>query len=216
VSAPASAAVVVGLAAEARIAWRLGLPVAIGGGTASGAEAAARRLVLSGATGLISFGLAGGLDPALRAGALLVPTAVLVDGRSVPTDATLSRSLSDGVGGLLLGASDVVASTAAKRALFAATGAVAVDLESGAVARVAAEHGLPFAVLRAICDPAERDLPPAALIALDRHGAIGLARVLGSVLAHPAQVPALLALAADATAARRTLRDAVTRIRTSM
>jgi adenosylhomocysteine nucleosidase len=206
-------AVVVGLAAEARIARRLGLPVAISGGTASGAEAAARRLVLSGATELISFGLAGGLDPALRAGALLVPSAVLVDGRSVPTDAALSQRLSDGVGGLLLGATDVVAGAAAKRALFAATGAAAVDLESGAVARIATEHGLPFAVLRAICDPAERNLPPAALIALDRHGAIGLARVLGSVLAHPAQVPGLLALAADAAAARRALRDAVARIR---
>ena len=208
-------AVVVGLAAEARIARRLGLPVAIGGGTASGAEVAARRLVVSGATGLISFGLAGGLDPALRAGILLVPTAVLVDGRSVPTDAVLSQTFSDGMAGLLLGARDVAASAASKAALFAATGAAAVDLESGAVARVAAEHGLPFAVLRAICDPAERNLPPAALIALDRHGAIGLARVLRSVLAHPAQVPGLLALAADAAAARRALRDAIARIRTS-
>jgi adenosylhomocysteine nucleosidase len=209
-------AVVVGLAAEARIAGRLGLPVAIGGGTASGAEVAARRLVAAGAAGLISFGLAGGLDPTLRAGALLVPAAVFVNGRSVPTNAALSRRLSDGVWGLLLGASDVVASVAAKRALFAATGAAAVDLESGAVARVAAEHGLPFAVLRAICDPAERNLPPAALIALDEHGAIGLARVLGSILAHPAQVPGLLALAADAAAARRALRNTVARIRPNM
>jgi adenosylhomocysteine nucleosidase len=215
VSAPASAAVVVGLAVEARIARRLGFPVAIGGGTASGAEVAARSLVVSGVAGLISFGLAGGLDPALRAGALLVPSAVLVDGRSVPTDPALSQRLGGCSTGLLLGASDVAASAAAKAALFAATGADAVDLESGAVARVATEHGLPFAVLRAICDPAERDLPPAALIALDQHGAVGLARVFGSVLAHPSQVPGLLALAADAAAARRALRDAVARIRTS-
>jgi adenosylhomocysteine nucleosidase len=214
VSVPAS--IVVGLAAEARIAQRLGLPVDIGGGTASGAQAAARRLVASGATGLISFGLAGGLDPALRAGVLLVPTAVWIDDRSVPTDPLLSQRLGGCSAGLLLGAGDVVATASAKAALFAATGAVAVDLESGAVARVAAEHHLPFAVLRAICDPAERDLPPAALIALDRRGAIGLMRVLGSLLAHPAQIPALLTLAADAVAARRALRTAIARIRTNM
>jgi adenosylhomocysteine nucleosidase len=90
---------------------------------------------------------------------------------------------------------------------------VAVDLETGAVARVAAAHGLPFAVLRAICDPAERDLPPAALVALNARGAIGLARVAGSLIAWPGQVPALLRLAADAAAARRSLARRVAAIR---
>ena len=66
-------------------------------------------------------------------------------------------------------------------------------------------HGLPFAVLRVICDPAERDLPPAALAALDASGAIGLARVVRSVIGRPGQLPALLRLAADAAAARRAL-----------
>ena len=194
----------------------LGWPVAIGGGTAGGAVLAAERLVSGGVTALISFGLAGGLDPALRAGSLLVPRAIVTNEQHLLTDPELSERLGGVSVPLLLGARDVVASVAAKRALFAATGAAAVDLESGAVAGVAAEHGLPFAVLRAICDPAERDLPPAALIALDRHGVIGLARVLGSILAHPAQVAGLLALARDAAAARRALRDAVIAIRTGL
>src|SRR4029077_14506735 len=124
-----------------------------------------------------------------------------------PTDAGLVLGFGRMNAKLMLAGQAVVAEATARGRLFASTGASAVDLESGAVARVAAEHGLPFAVLRAICDPAERNLPPAALIALDRHGAIGLARVLRSVLAHPAQVPGLLALAADAAAARRALRD---------
>jgi adenosylhomocysteine nucleosidase len=70
---------------------------------------------------------------------------------------------------------------------------------------VAAEHGLPFAVVRAICDPAERDLPAAALIALDQKGAIGLLRVLGSLLRQPSQLPSLLGLARDTARAQRTL-----------
>jgi adenosylhomocysteine nucleosidase len=101
----------------------------------------------------------------------------------------------------------------AKTALFAATNAGAVDIESGAVALVAARHGIPFAVLRAICDPAERDLPPAALIPPNQRGGIRLARVFGSVLRQPGQLPFLPALAADAAAAHRALRSAVTRMR---
>jgi adenosylhomocysteine nucleosidase len=204
---------VVGLAAEARLVRSLGWPIAIGGGTAVGARAAAECLVRDGVGALISFGLAGGLDPALRAGSLLVPRAIITYGESLPTDQALSERLGGVSIAVLLGAEAVVTSAAAKATLFAATGAAAVDLESGAVARVATEHGLPFAVLRAICDPAERDLPPAALIALDRRGAVGVMRVIGSVLAHPGQLAALLALAADAAAARRALREAVARIR---
>jgi len=191
----------------------LGWPVSIGGGTADGAWAAAERLVRDGVTALISFGLAGGLDPALRAGSLLVPGAIMSDGERLPADPALCERLGGISIPVLLGGREVVASAAAKAALFAASGAVAVDLESGAVARVAAAHGLPFAALRAICDPAERDLPPAALIALDRRGGIGLMRVIGSVLAHPSQVSGLLALAADVAAARRALRGAVARVR---
>jgi adenosylhomocysteine nucleosidase len=204
--------VVVGLAVEARLARPLRWPIAIGGGGYEGAHAAAERAVRDGAEALLSFGLAGGLDPGLRPGTLLLPAEVIIDGLRISTDAALRARFGTAPSPPLLGAAAPVASAADKRRLFEATGAVAVDLESGAVARVATAHRLPFAVLRAVCDPAGRDLPPAALIALDRHGAIGLARVLGSVLTHPGQLPSLAALAADATAARRALRLAVSRL----
>ncbi|MCW3473729.1 phosphorylase family protein [Limobrevibacterium gyesilva] len=196
--------IVVGLAAEARIARGLG-DVEIGGGLPAGAEAAAERLVARGATALLSFGLAGGLDPNLRPGALVVPATVLEAGCRYPTDAALTQALGGTTAGLLLAGEAVVADAGRKLHLSQATSASAVDLESGAVARVARRHGLPFAVLRAVCDPAERTLPPAALIALDQSGAIGLLRVLGSVARRPWQVPGLIRLALDAAHARRSL-----------
>jgi adenosylhomocysteine nucleosidase len=197
---------VVGLAAEARIAARSGFSVRAGGGMPSGAAEAALQLVREGAMALVSFGLAGGLDPALRPGMVVVPETVLADGQAFHADAALAARFGGFTGHSLLAGEAVAADAASKRDLFGATGAQAIDLESGAVARVAASHGLPFAVVRAVCDPAERDLPPAALVALDRHGAVGLLAVLGSVLRFPAQIPALLTLGGDAARARHSLK----------
>lgn len=106
----------------------------------------------------------------------------------------------------MLLAGDRIAATAHdKSALLAETGADALDLETGAALRAARARGLPFAALRAVCDPAGRDLPPAALVALDARGAIGIGRVLLSLLRQPGQIPLLLSLAADARAARKAL-----------
>ena len=197
--------IVVGLTAEARIARRTFWRVEIGGGTPAGAAAAAHRLIAGGATALISFGLAGGLDPLLRPGMVIVPDSVQTQGREIATDAGLNALLGGATPHCMLAAEGIIPSAPAKHHMWIATSCAAVDLESGAVALAAEAAGLPFAVLRAICDPAERDLPPAALAALNKRGAIGLARVVGSVLAHPMQLPALLALARDAAAARRAL-----------
>jgi adenosylhomocysteine nucleosidase len=197
--------IVVGLAAEARIASRLGFPVRAGGGTPAGAADAAAWLIGQGATALVSFGLAGGLDPALRPGAVVIPSAVLSDGARFGADASLAERFGGMTGHTILAGSVVAADAAAKRRLYEATEAHAIDLESGAVAAVAAARGVPFVVVRAICDPAERDLPPAALIALDPAGAIGFGGVLRSVLLRPGQIPGLLALARDAALARRAL-----------
>jgi adenosylhomocysteine nucleosidase len=158
--------------------------------------------VAQGVTALISFGLAGALDPALRPGALIVPRAVVWQGRRYATDAALSIALGGWSAEILFAGEAAASDAATKRHLFATTEAAAIDLESGAVAEVAAEAGLPFAVLRAVCDPANDGLPPAALAALDASGAVSVRRVASSLLRQPRQIPALLALARAADAAR--------------
>src|SRR5580700_6039676 len=119
--------VVVGLASEVRIARRLG-EVAIGGARPEGAEAAAEQLVARGATALLSFGLAGGLDPNLRPGDVVVPVTVLAGGQRYFTDEDLCRALGGATVNLLLAADTVVADAREKRLLSARTGASAVDL----------------------------------------------------------------------------------------
>jgi adenosylhomocysteine nucleosidase len=200
--------IVVGLAAEARIARPLG-GVEIGGGTPEGARQAAECLVAGGATVLISFGLAGGLDPALKAGALVVPAGLADEGTVHRADPALLARLGGATAACSTTAPAIVATAAAKAALHHATGASAVDLESGAVALVAARHGLPFAILRAISDPAATSLPPAALVSLKPGGHPDLRAIIASLAAHPAQIPALAALALATGRALRALRRRV-------
>ena len=191
--------IVVGLDQEATLVRTWGR-VAIGGGTFDGALRAAEVLVELGATELISFGVAGGLDPTLKPGTVIAASEVMVDG-----EVLRANLIPPGVRqGRILGAREIAASVSAKAMLWSETRACCVDLESGAVALVAKRHLLPFGALRAICDPASRALPPAATTALV-DGSIRLDRVLRSLLRHPLQVPSLLALAGDARRARAAL-----------
>ena len=203
--------IVVGLEAEARIARRLSDLVEVGGGDAEGAAAACHRLIARGVHSLASFGLAGGLHPALRPGALVVPDVVLSNDGHWPTHPPLAARLGT-VGGALYSGSAVIVTAAAKEALFTRTGAAAVDLESAAVAETAARHALPFAVLRAICDPAQRGLPRAALVALGRDGRIDGRAVLRETVRRPRDIAALIILGTDAARARRALLRRVERI----
>lgn len=202
----------VGLKAEEKIARKLGWDIAIGGGRAEGAAAAVESLIVRGATALVSFGLAGGIDPSLRPGQVLVPKAVLLDGEMFSCDAALGARLGGLTGHVMLAGKHLLDTADAKRRAWRDWHAHAIDLETAAVARTARARGLPFAVLRAVCDPANCSLPPAARAALDIDGAIGMWRVLNSLLTGPRQIPDLLALARDAATARRALQRRVRRL----
>src|SRR5258708_19680333 len=92
-----------------------------------------------------------------------------------------------------------------KAELGEASHAIAVDLESHRIARAAERARLPFLVFRVIADAADRDLPPAALLPLTRLGHPSV-RVLGSIVAKPGQISALLTLARETRAALDALR----------
>lgn len=191
---------VCGLAAEARLAARTGVRTVAGGGR-SRALATAIEQQLDGVGAIVSFGLCGALVAGLEPGTLLVATAVTGDSTSFTVDARWTRTLLDrlpfAIGVPLAGSDAIVATPAAKSALRLRTGASAVDMESHIAARIAAERGIPFAVLRAVADPLHRALPPAALVGLDDDGGIAIVPVLRAVLREPGQVPQLLRIAAD-------------------
>jgi len=210
--------IVTGLAAEAAIVERaaiaLGRPrprLACAGADAARAQAAAERLLRQGARQLISFGLCGGLDPTLRPGDLVLAEEVIfADGRRQSCDTARRDRLADrlaaagiaNVGGALLAHGEIVADVAEKRRLYEATGARALDTESGGVARAARAGDVGLLVIRAV---AGRRLPRAALLATDRDGRLRLAALLAALCRRPWDVATLLGLARDAAHAKRTL-----------
>ncbi len=226
---PAAVGIVAALAAEARplgpAARRRGELAALADGTLvavtgiGGASAArgARTLVEEGCGALASWGLAGGLDPALACGAILLPEEVTLDGGSSLRTAPawrerIVRSLEahrpvrqD----RLLTSVRALGTVADKSAAFRITGASAVDMESFAVAEVAAAHGLPFVAVRVIVDTAGDELPAALVGAADASGQLSIARLLRSMVLRPASIATLLRLARRYGAARGSLRAIV-------
>ena len=196
----------VGLAFEARIAAGPGvLAVCRGRETAD----LLRLAIGAGCRSIISFGVGGGLAPDLIPGDCVVASAIIDYPVVRPTDPLWSRKLAemipDARHGPILGVNAVVAEPADKRKLHAFTRAVAVDMESHLVARLADAHGLAFAAVRVIIDPAHQAVPPAALLAMAPSGSTDVSAMLREILARPSQVSPLMRLAADAIAARAAL-----------
>ena len=205
---------VTGLAVEARLAAGPGVTTIMAGGDPSRLRAMLAARVQPDCSAVISIGIAGGLDPALVPGDVIVATGVAApDQRHAATldvarrlAARLSRHPKRVILADLAGVDAAVISPLEKRALRSATGALAVDMESHVAAEFAALHGLPFAAVRVVCDPAHRALPTLIANALRPNGEVDLTGVLGGLLRRPMQLFAMPRLAHDAAAGFRALR----------
>jgi adenosylhomocysteine nucleosidase len=225
-----TAGVVAALAAEARVLEPMrrrddgcsmradGTLVLVSGMGCEAAREAAERLLRAGVGALVSWGLAGGLDPALEAGAVLLPAEV-IDARGTrfataghwreALAAVLEahgRVVSGRVAsGAVLTSLTPLESVEAKSEAFRGTGASAVDMESSAVAEVATLHGVPFIVVRAIIDTARDAIPPAVAGATVA-GSVKPHRLVLGLLRSPVEIAALLRLARRYRAAMHSLR----------
>jgi adenosylhomocysteine nucleosidase len=216
--------VVAALAAEARALGpavkRIGDVGCLGDGTllavsgmgCAAAGQAAARLIEAGATELMSFGLAGGLDPDLAAGSVVVPTEVISrQGDRCLTSEVWRERLTAAIaghgpvaGGKLLTSAQVIDRVEDKAAAFRETGAAAVDMESLAVGQVAAAHRVPFVAVRVIVDTAA-DALPRSVVEASRAGQVRIWRLLGGLALAPAELAALMRLAGRYRTANRSL-----------
>ncbi len=175
------------------------------------ARTAATGLHAGGVHALVSFGIAGALDSSLKPGDLVLPESIHAEQIQPVTLAWRSRlqqllpSHLKIVGGTLASSPVTLTSEKVKRELATATGACAVDMESGAIADVAANAGIPFIAIRAIIDPVEFSPPIAMLSAIYPDGSVNSMRLLALILKRSVSLSELIHLAKGMHAARNTL-----------
>lgn len=205
---------VCGLTKEAGIAAGPGILAIAGGGSRAALEGRLAAVDPAQVAAVVSFGIAGALDPSLRVGDVVLATAVVGEADTFPCAALVRESWvqrlrSNGVATVetRIAGSDVpLLNVADKAALHSRTGAAAVDMESHVAASYAASHDLPFGAIRIISDDARHSLPAAAAVAMRPDGSVDVIAVLRSLMRQPAQIPALVATARDAGVAFRQLR----------
>jgi hopanoid-associated phosphorylase len=195
--------------AEAKIASAPGVRVFACGGNVGLRAAAIRHAVVSGAPAIVSFGIAGGLLPHLRPGSWIVASGVCAGKRRINADSAWTDRLAERLPGAEVG--EIVSVPAPvraphqKRHLQARTGACGVDMESYQAAALAQELGVPFAAVRVVADPLERELPPAVHSGLQTDGSVALSSVLDSLAHEPGQLLSLARVTVDAFVAFRAL-----------
>ncbi len=177
---------------------------------ARGAEA----FIESGARGLVSFGVAGGLVAAAPAGAIVLADAVVDGDQHYCTDTVwrdqIRVSIPDTchvISGTLAGTNQMVLTPYGKQGLHRCSSAVACDMESHVVARVAVRHGLPFIVIRAISDPHDRFVPPWLQRCLTPGGDLRIRSLLWHVILRPGSWQNLAGLSRDSKNAFESLRS---------
>jgi adenosylhomocysteine nucleosidase len=149
---------------------------------------------------VISAGVCGALAPELRAGDLVLPESVIGPRGErlnvTPTQHHRASALAGTAarGGTLATSAEVVATPRDKAALFAHTGAIAVDMESSIILAHAAAAGCPALVVRGVADEAGESLPPELIGLMSPEGKLRTARALVLTVTRPLVLPRALAL----------------------
>lgn len=188
---------VTGLQAEAKIIRGLPCLAVSGGGQADATRRKIDGLIGAGVQGLVSFGIAGATDPALKTGDIIVSATVIdAKGRHYPGDSTwLEKILTQLPGshpGNLYGSDGIASTVADKAQILKQYGCIAVDMESHHTARAATRNHLPFIVIRAIADTASEQLPEALGAGVDADGKTQIWPVISALLMGRLSIGAVL------------------------
>jgi len=160
------------------------------------ASRAAKTLIDLDVDAIMSWGVAGSLIPNLVSGDIVMPVMVLdTDGQCFPVNqrwhAALKIKLRDqGVHseGSLISTFTVQADVRLKSELHRSTQAIAVDMESAAIAKVANSVDKPFAVIRTIFDSLSMRVPTSSVNAINQYGQVSLPKLIFGLTQRPAEL----------------------------
>lgn len=201
--------------------------VIVGAGDAAALSAKLEVAIAAGATAVISVGLAGAINLAMKTGDVVVGVGATYELGAVACDLAWCDRLFDVLQadppsmlrkpfrvswGRFAWSPTAVARLTDKAALRKATMADLVDEETFLALSIAAAHGVPGAALRVVLDPALFELPQAATEKLTAAGAPDMGAILGSIAGDPWEIPELFELAGMSATGLSNLRAALARV----
>ncbi len=163
---------------------------------------AAKKLSSLKVGALVSWGVAGAIDRSVNSGDIVLANTIINENNRY----SVSKGWLNRVSGQLQSASlfataditsskNMCASIADKQHLLQKTGALAVDMESAAIAEIAAINNLDLLVIRAISDNADTAIPEAVLKHTNNLGQPRIFNFMRSCILKPGQIPEIASLA---------------------
>jgi nucleoside phosphorylase len=162
------------------------------------ATAAAKWLVSQNVSALAVVGVSGGLNPDLNVGDIVLADDIMEEKDTTIrdvwktdkacTDLAFDSLHNEGFTvyrGTILSAARPLFTKDQKTAVFRKSNALAVDMESSAIARVSKDAKRPLVVMRAVCDSAEKTVPKAFFDSMDSYGTIRWLKLLGMLIRSP-------------------------------
>lgn len=187
--------------------------IALSGTGSKNARKASQLLIAKRAKRLISWGCAAALTTELKPGDFVLPKILLTEKKeslSIVSPWLLHvqkhvTSLSPHTG-ILIESTHIVSESTSKKTIHQQSGAIALDMESIAIAKTALQYKLPVLVIRCIADPVSMNLPNSISYAQNEQGEIVLIKLLRHLLTHPAELPSLIRLGLHFRAAKNKLK----------
>ncbi|HIJ95372.1 MAG TPA: hypothetical protein HPP94_06485 [Desulfuromonadales bacterium] len=174
---------------------------------------------------IISAGYCGGIAPELHVGGVVVATTLLqaaasgVQQVAVEIPPVVQRFALEGAAdsfrvcvGTFVGTSSVMSKRWLAGLLNNDFPCAVVEMESAAIARIAAENGIPLIAIRSVSDPADEELDFSLDEFCDSSLRIRPARILLTILRKPRIIPQLVRLSGNSRRASQSLTSALRRL----
>ena len=189
------------------------------------AKQAAQSLIELDVNALVSWGVAGALDSTLNSGDIVLPAEV-IDGNGggndsdnvthIPVHQPWHTALRNKLqqqrlhaDGAIISTQDVQHDSHTKSQLRNKTQAIAIDMESAAIAKVALKADKPFVIIRSIFDTLSMTIPQSSTDATDQYGLVSMPKLMAGLLRHPSELLQYPNLVSSFTRAKKSLHHVV-------
>ena len=167
---------------------------------------------------LISWGTAAGLVAGIDAGTILLPNQLATEsGAKILTNPILLANIITELPttlpydkGLLAESNQVLADIDAKHNFHLQTGAIACDMESVTIGKIAQKHNISFNAIRFVTDDVDSIIPKAVLASMDKDGQLVILKFLLNIVKSPKEIQQVWQLSrsfSKAKAAMSVIRD---------